>query len=959
MNLFINHSIEQKNNAVVVTLYIDNRFGFEEFSDEFQFKEKKRSLENEAKKYIETHLPNLKKGIVKIAFGTMSLTVLPVQTFAEENPTSPSTSSASAYTFQVEDNTNKAMDEATISKNKEDSSEFDPDTNEQNTDAGITAFEANVEPSTTNSQYNVTNSAADSSFTTSQPAVQDTTYIVVPGDTLTRISRLYDVSINQIKTANNLTSDTIYVGQVIVVPIKASSENGIPDTQDDTQDLEDQPTPESTTEPLQKGMYRDDAITIKNNLERLGFAQWKNPPNNYFGSSSELALMDFQAHYGLQVTGIADKITIDQMESIVSSPLQEGGRHDDAIQLKKNLEILGYVNWKSEPTNYFGSGTKIALQNFQRDNDFPTSGIADKITISKLNELASAPLQPGMNRADAINVKKNLDILGYIKWSNPPNSYYGAQTEAAVKSFQSDYNLPATGIVDAATKSKLEALANVPLQEGMHRTDAIELKLNLETLGFINWKNHPNDFFGRTSVEALRNFQTYYGLEANGTADQETINKMKEILSSPLQDGKSHVDAIQLKKDLAKIGIVNWKNPPTNFFGTSTKKAVQDFQKTHNLPISGIADSRTLQKVAEIAESVAEVNSFYITGKGYGHAVGMTQWGAYGMAQSGYSYDAILKYYYTGTEIGTRDTENQIVRVLLTQNASTLKISSNQPYQVGDKEFLANSETTIQYQDGEYIIKNSDNTYTRTTQFQISSSKDGLLYFDNMQYEGIFYVSSNSGTMDLVNHLSVENYLKGVVPYEIIPSWNNLDLFKTQTLAARTYVLKEIQRNYNGKFDVYDTVRSQVYNGIPKDIPEVYVTKINQAISDTKGKVILYNGGLIDAVYSASSGGHTVDAVEVWGNSVPYLVGKEDPYDTFKYSQNWWSYTISKQDLEKLYPNAGKIIDVKVEETKFNRPTVISIVGENGTITISGKEFRSKIGMANMLSNTFTIEGIQ
>src|SRR5690606_21601911 len=126
-------------------------------------------------------------------------------------------------------------------------------------------------------------------------------------------------------------------------------------------------------------------------------------------------------------------------------------------------------------------------------------------------------------------------------------------------------------------------------------------------------------------------------------------------------------------------------------------KAVQDFQSAYNLPVSGIADSRTMQKIVEVSEAVAEINSFYITGKGYGHAVGMTQWGAYGMAQAGYSYDEILKYYYTGTDIGTRDTENQIVRVLLTQNASTLKISSNQPYQVGDKEFLANTETTIQY----------------------------------------------------------------------------------------------------------------------------------------------------------------------------------------------------------------------------------------------------------------------
>jgi hypothetical protein len=83
MNLFINHSIEEKNNEQIITLYIDKRFANEEFGIEFLTKRKERSLEKQAKEYIKSNLPNFKGGVIKIALRTTILVTIPAISFAE------------------------------------------------------------------------------------------------------------------------------------------------------------------------------------------------------------------------------------------------------------------------------------------------------------------------------------------------------------------------------------------------------------------------------------------------------------------------------------------------------------------------------------------------------------------------------------------------------------------------------------------------------------------------------------------------------------------------------------------------------------------------------------------------------------------------------------------------------------------------------------------------------------
>ncbi|WP_052345754.1 peptidoglycan-binding protein [Paucisalibacillus sp. EB02] len=354
---------------------------------------------------------------------------------------------------------------------------------------------------------------------------------------------------------------------------------------------------------LHNGVRHESVIQLKKELEKLGFVSWKNEPNNYFGDSTEKAVLDFQVYYGLNQTGIADTPVLHKIEEMLAIPFQNGKIHEGTVKVKQDLAVLGYVKWNNVPNDYFGKQTEIAIIKFQRDNSLPASGIVDPTTMTKLVELAEAPLQLGMYRSDAVHVKKNLARLGFIKWKNEPNDYFGASSEKALKDFQRYYGIKQTGILDNVTITKMDSVLSNPLQNGKRQPDTIQLKRDLERLGYVNWKNNPNDYFGAGTEQAVQAFQRDYSLPISGIAEEVTFNKIIEVLNIPYQTGKRDPLNVQLKKDLEKLGFINWKNNPNDYFGSSTKNAVIRFQKHFGLRVNGIADKFTLAKIDSIKNS--------------------------------------------------------------------------------------------------------------------------------------------------------------------------------------------------------------------------------------------------------------------------------------------------------------------------------------------------------------------
>ncbi|GIO23431.1 peptidoglycan-binding protein [Oceanobacillus sp. J11TS1] len=121
---------------------------------------------------------------------------------------------------------------------------------------------------------------------------------------------------------------------------------------------------------------------LKRNLNRLGFKGIK--VSDSYGSFLEKRVKEFQSFYGLPVTGQANYETLNEINDILNSPLQIGKRHKDTIILKETLFTLGYGYVKN--TNKFGKATEKEVKRFQRDYDLPESGIADKVTLSKIRE---------------------------------------------------------------------------------------------------------------------------------------------------------------------------------------------------------------------------------------------------------------------------------------------------------------------------------------------------------------------------------------------------------------------------------------------------------------------------------------------------------------------------------------------------------------------------------------------
>jgi len=128
---------------------------------------------------------------------------------------------------------------------------------------------------------------------------------------------------------------------------------------------------------------------------------------------------------------------------------------------------------------------------------------------------------------------------------------------------------------------------------------------------------------------------------------------------------------------------------------------------------------------------------------------------------------------------------------------------------------------------------------------------DTYLQVNDKPYRGDLIISSSVGGIQVVNELGLEDYLLGVVPQEMSPSWP-LEALKAQAVAARTFTLKNMNKHHVDGFDLCDTSHCQVYGGVAA---EHEATSI--AVGDTAGLVLKYDGDLIDAYYHASSGGRT------------------------------------------------------------------------------------------------------
>ncbi len=140
-------------------------------------------------------------------------------------------------------------------------------------------------------------------------------------------------------------------------------------------------------------------------------------------------------------------------------------------------------------------------------------------------------------------------------------------------------------------------------------------------------------------------------------------------------------------------------------------------------------------------------------------------------------------------------------------------------------------------------------------------------------YGGFDYRRSTGGNLNVINVVDIDDYVKGVLPYEMSPVWP-LEALKAQAVCARTYALLPSKHYSSYRFDVCSTIDCQVYQGT-----NLSSALTDQAVEETAGMVALYDGKYAETYYCSANGGASESSENVWSNPLPYLVGKEDPYE--------------------------------------------------------------------------------
>lgn len=144
----------------------------------------------------------------------------------------------------------------------------------------------------------------------------------------------------------------------------------------------------------------------------------------------------------------------------------------------------------------------------------------------------------------------------------------------------------------------------------------------------------------------------------------------------------------------------------------------------------------------------------------------------------------------------------------------------------------------------------------------------GSVAVNGKAYRGAIELKKKkNGRLLVINELDLEDYLKGVVAAEIPSDWET-EALKAQSVAARTYAVYQKRNAGRRAYHILATVESQMYLGKSSERE-----RTTRALQETAGQVVLYRGAAIPAFYHSSCGGHTEDALMLWGIDAPYLKG--------------------------------------------------------------------------------------
>jgi SpoIID/LytB domain protein len=376
--------------------------------------------------------------------------------------------------------------------------------------------------------------------------------------------------------------------------------------------------------------------------------------------------------------------------------------------------------------------------------------------------------------------------------------------------------------------------------------------------------------------------------------------------------------------------------------------------------------------------ATASTGDFIISGRGYGHGVGMSQWGAWQGARLGKSFADILAFYYPGATLESLDDPGRLITVRLTYEgnssdcyysvslkptvtAATLVTHDaegdhTQALAVGEVVATSYSGGKVQVAGVEgafdWVEVRPDSTDGRVVATRKATSTSTAL---DREYWGTLKVQpdTTAASLRLYNTVLLDRYIRAVTVSEIDPSWassGNANTYapeavKAQAVAARSYAVSSTGTITDSP------ATAQVYRGYTAE--KSYPTAANLADS-TAGMVLTYGGAAIRAYFSSSNGGYSA----LWTDSTskPYLVARPDPWSLEAPPSWWisygpgyaWTYTISPDDLTTaLHLGIGTVTQVDVTDRDTDDPASharsVRVTGTTGSTTITADTFRARV----------------
>jgi len=405
-----------------------------------------------------------------------------------------------------------------------------------------------------------------------------------------------------------------------------------------------------------------------------------------------------------------------------------------------------------------------------------------------------------------------------------------------------------------------------------------------------------------------------------------------------------------------------------------------------------------LAALSPLSSAQAATDDFVFTGRGWGHGMGMSQWGAWQAAREGVEFDEILAFYYPGTALETMADPNAEVKVRISSKPWT---SNTDDFVQVDLKPSVVPMTLVKYSGGsttseEIPLGSFINVFCAGSKVQVVTAagsqgpydyvdvrpvtggaegriaiqlKTSYETVDYREYWGTIRVqpSDVSGKLWVYNFVLLEKYVRSIAEVDYDWAMSNAGAYapeavKAQAVAARTYAAAKVGTLADNQYD-------QCYRGYSF---EASYPGIAQAAEETAGLILTYQGQPINAYFSAHSGGYTTDSA--WSGAKPaYIVAQPDPWSLAAPPSTMhsagpgynWTYTISAAALSaevdgSLKSTSGSWVDVgtisrvEIVERDTNdydsHAKTLRLTGSKGSALVSAASFRGLFGYSSMRS---------